>query len=584
VGLVSRYHYVDGFYGDDYWDVTNAVVAAVMKMQAGYVLLLEVQTVDKFPVEVVEHCFHTIRLASAMGIAVVEPAGNGGHNLDLDLWAEQWGPDYWASEPVRAPGALTPGSPGYLDSGAIVVAGSRSSPYALSPSLVYRRWIGSYDASNYGKRVNCYAWGEGVCTTGGSEIIGENSDPVGDPWSCNRRYTRTFGGTSSASGIIAGVAVLVQEMYRNAVGGALSPAVLRMILSDPANGTDQEASEKAVEPIGVMPDLKRIASRLGLLPDIYIRDRIGDIGEIPNALVYQSPDIFVRNPVNINAQAQYGEGSGTENQMIPNVAVAGNAKYHIYVRMRNRGGAVAPGAIAHVYWSDASSLVAPVDWHHIGDSAAFAVPADGKLYVVGPIEWNTAGGNLPATGHGCFVAVIHAPSDPAPPLLPAVSAAGPVTIGWTEFLTYVGANNNVAWRNFTVADVAEAEGAGFWFVIRGAMDRGLLFDLVIEQRLPGGLRLWLDMPRSLVSLLSRCPERDFARREAPKPDLLSVSPRLQTARFGGVYLGRRARYRCRLRLERRDRVPHDSGIVSVRQLFRGMEVGRLTWSFSSEDH
>ena len=52
-------------------------------------------------------------------------------------------------------------------------------------------------------------------------------------------YTATFNGTSSASPIVVGAAVLTQRLYRTATGTRLSPGQMRAILADPANGTPQ---------------------------------------------------------------------------------------------------------------------------------------------------------------------------------------------------------------------------------------------------------------------------------------------------------------------------------------------------------
>ena len=76
----------------------------------------------------------------------------------------------------------------------------------------------------------------------------------------------SFGGTSSAAAIIAGAAILVQEMAKAWTPSALGPAQMRSILSDPTTGTVVLAPS-GKKKVGVMPDLKEIARKLkGPLP------------------------------------------------------------------------------------------------------------------------------------------------------------------------------------------------------------------------------------------------------------------------------------------------------------------------------
>ncbi|MGO7983942.1 S8 family serine peptidase, partial [Rhizobium johnstonii] len=78
----------------------------------------------------------------------------------------------------------------YRDSGAIMVA-------AGSSTVPHER----LDFSNYGSRIDCFGWGEGIDTTGGS------GTGTGD-------YTTGFSGTSGASPIVAGAALLLQRWWR----------------------------------------------------------------------------------------------------------------------------------------------------------------------------------------------------------------------------------------------------------------------------------------------------------------------------------------------------------------------------------
>jgi hypothetical protein len=112
--------------------------------------------------------------------------------------------------------------------------------------------------SNYGNRVDCFAWGENVCCA---------SSTTGMPFSINK-YIGNFDGTSSASAIIAGAALLVQGMAEVSLGRnqRLSPLQMRDLLSNQATGTASD--DPAHFWIGVMPDLCSIinSGAIGSVP------------------------------------------------------------------------------------------------------------------------------------------------------------------------------------------------------------------------------------------------------------------------------------------------------------------------------
>src|SRR5207249_5070731 len=171
------------------WNTPAAIMTAVNNLSFGDVLLVEAQVSDPngsrnfWPVEVENGTFETIRLATAIGITVVEAAGNG-------------------ADGVR-PNIIDPRIT--KDSGAIIV-GAASSAFPHDP----------IEYSNIGDRVNCYAWGKGV----------ETAWPSADP-----PYTRSFDGTSSASAIIAGAALTVQSVMETTYNFRLGPKQMRDILS-----------------------------------------------------------------------------------------------------------------------------------------------------------------------------------------------------------------------------------------------------------------------------------------------------------------------------------------------------------------
>ena len=287
------------------YGTAEAIVSAVSGMAFGDVLLLEAQTRigggPLLPVEVEVAVFDAIRLATALGIVVVEAGSNGGQ--DLDLFSDPSGNHL-----------LNRTDPAFRDSGAIIVGAASS----VSPHT-------RLSFSEFGSRIDCYGWGE-------------NIDTSGDGWTgtATNLYTSTFGGTSGASPIIAGAAILVQALAQAAFGYRFSPRALRGILSNAANGT--ASASPGTDRIGVMPNLLTIAtSALGLAPDVYIRDFVGDVGEPHAGPLSASPDIIIRPSAVANPQAAFGAGSGTEMNASLGFEVESGQDNFIYARILNQG-------------------------------------------------------------------------------------------------------------------------------------------------------------------------------------------------------------------------------------------------------
>ncbi len=222
-------------------DVVDAIQQAVQVVGKGGVLLLEVQTRDGYPIEVDEVIFTAIWEATRAGVIVIEAAGNGawadngirkGHDLDHI-------PRRRVEDPP--PVNLTD-----RDSGAIMVS-------ACGANLAAQDGHRRLGYAGYGSRINCYAWGEEVVTAGWGDFAPADDD---------RTYTRRFGGTSAAAAIIAGAAILVQQMAGAPGGpGLLGPDEMRLRLSATATGT-VVLGLRGKAPIGVMPDLRAIARSL----------------------------------------------------------------------------------------------------------------------------------------------------------------------------------------------------------------------------------------------------------------------------------------------------------------------------------
>jgi Subtilase family len=211
-------------------DIADAIMYAAYTLQAGDILLIEAQvTVNslRWPVEVENANYHPVRLATQLGISVVEAAGNG-PDAELTSFAH------------RTDGRVfDPASPQRRDSRAIMVAaGTSSYPHRKTPD------------SNYGQRVDCFAWGDMVYTATTAGRFGTSTTD----------YNSNFGGTSAAAAMIAGAAASVQGMaLASSTARALDPLRLRSLLNDPVLGTPAQSAD----PIGVMPNLRAIA---GVVP------------------------------------------------------------------------------------------------------------------------------------------------------------------------------------------------------------------------------------------------------------------------------------------------------------------------------
>jgi hypothetical protein len=214
-------------------NMADALLTSINHLDFGDVLLIQSQAYDPLskmalPVEIFDMNFQLMQLATALGIILVEPAGNGNNisGLDLDLYTDNCGFN-----------ALNRSDKNFKDSGAIIVAAASSNiPHQKMPF------------SNYGSRVDCYAWGENVTTAGSfPEQSGEATDT----------YTKCFSGTSSASAIITGAVISLQSIAEANLGCKLSPSEMRKVLCNPLIGTSS-INGHHIDKIGVMPDLKRI--------------------------------------------------------------------------------------------------------------------------------------------------------------------------------------------------------------------------------------------------------------------------------------------------------------------------------------
>ena len=195
------------------YNAAAAITNATAALRAGDVLLLEMQAFgpgpeedDYVPIEWESTAtYNAIVTAVTNGIIVVAAAGNGSQNLDDPMFNTGHAPFLAAN-----------------DSGAIIVgAGGIAAGRGDRARLEF---------SSFGSTVDLHGWGELVVTTGYGTRY--NADGA------NNLYAAAFGGTSSASPIVAGACAALQGHYKSTNGGAvLSPKAVREILR--ATGSPQ---------------------------------------------------------------------------------------------------------------------------------------------------------------------------------------------------------------------------------------------------------------------------------------------------------------------------------------------------------
>lgn len=540
----------------------NALLIAIDHLSFGDVLLIEAETrcfphpdespelCQGRPIEIHLADFEMIRLATALGIIVVETAGNSGG--DLASLREN-------GRKTGKLGILDPSSSNFRDSGAIMVGAAT----AATPHNKVVDKEGDL-TGNYGDRIDCYAWGECVYTS--------CSNKLGPP--TTNQYTSYFDGTSSAAAIIAGVVLVVQGLAQKNLNYRYNPSKLREILRDENNGT-KSANGKVVDQIGVMPDLRKIINHvLHTVPDVYIRDYVGDTGDPHLGPISSSPDIILRPTEVPKPQDAYGNDSPTKNSNTLGATAEAGQDNFIYVRVLNRGGSAATDVQAHVYWSRPAMLITPNRWKLVGSTTISTVPAGDILTVSNAITWPKD--DIPAPGNYCFVGLVGNLQDPAPLLADLLV--------WNNFLRFIRENNNVTWSNFNVVDNVP----NIWmnaldlhvvelppFFASGAPDRALRMQLEVVARLPERARLWLKAPlRLLDAMQARLPS--VFRDEERQTGLLPVHPHGRSL-LGEALFEAGSQDELQLLVHIPENLRAYAYEVFARQLFEGEEVGRITW-------
>jgi serine protease len=402
-------------------------------LRPGDVILLETSTSDKtmmgvsaeMPSECEPPVFALIRIATAVGVIVVEPAGNAG----VDLATVSVNGKYFFDKNKPAD---------WRDSGAIMVGASKSTSF--------ERW----GSTNHGDHVDVFAWGENVSTTGRSGVNAYQFNPSPADFSPDPSQglnNPAFGGTSAAAAIIAGAVMLIQGYARQHFNGLqYSPSQMRDLLK--SNGTPSKISvqgtlQDTTTDIGVMPKLADVLAKIGQVPDIFLRHTPQDTGDGTQTLTtsnwLNSPDIML-NPSGIPPVSNsYRFGSDQT----------------ILVTLYNRGKADAPNATVDVYWAHNSDLVNYENWTLINTATVGTVPAHNGTtngFASGSIVWPAIAGPTGSTTDLCLIAIASSPADIGANVVDALTTIADVPVDPATgsdnkqklYLSIIQSNNNIA--------------------------------------------------------------------------------------------------------------------------------------------
>jgi hypothetical protein len=192
--------------------------------------------------------FDAIRSASALGIIVVEAAGNGSMNLDSVIYENRF-------------------NRSFRDSGAILVGAG------LSNSRAPHIW------TNSGSRVDMQGWGDSIMTLGANcPVVSEQCPGTGDTRvngnDANQWYRNSFGGTSGASPIVVGAAASIQGIRAARGLPLLDGFQMRAFLR--ASGTPQPANTRQ---IGPLPNLRAAIDMLENAPTTLVANQVFTVHE-----------------------------------------------------------------------------------------------------------------------------------------------------------------------------------------------------------------------------------------------------------------------------------------------------------------
>ena len=315
-----------------------------------------------------------------------------------------------------------------------------------------------------------------------------------------------------------------------------------------------------------------------------MRHNLADDGTSQTGSLASSPDIIVKNNPVANPQATYSTPASINSDAESDPNVIGDQDNYLYLRVWNRG-TDATLVNATVYWSPPSTLVSPNLWTLIGSSEFADVPLGNLVQVSSPgITWPAA--SVPGPGHYCFVAAVGNDADPAP-------SPGSFNT-FNDFVDYIYAHNNITWRNFNVVAMGQHRSGGRFggfiplpFLVTGAWDKPHTFDFETLANLPQESRLALQVPewlgRGLNPPHANCEYHEDTDTDPDNHRRVRVALHSQgRQRLGQIQLGTAVKAASHLLVHIPEKHRSCPCEVAIRQLYSGLEVGRITWRLVPE--
>ena len=321
-------------------------------------------------------------------------------------------------------------------------------------------------------------------------------------------------------------------------------------------------------------------------PHLYVRHNLTDDGTTHAPPLSSSPDIIVKNNTVANPQDAFSIANSIASAMESDPYVRVDQANYVYLRIWNRGARAAENVFANVYWSPPATLVTPPLWNLIGGTCLPSVPLGSLTPVTTPgIVWPAE--RIPGPGHYCFVATV-GNGDKAAPTPDSFN-------GFEDFVNYIVANNNIAWRNFNVIipglpiDLKSPflDFLALPFLLSSAWDEAHAFSIETAAELPTNGHLALQVAewigRGLKPAPSALTKYDDGATDPKNPDRVRIPLEPHGAHsLGEISLPKGTLAPSHLLVHIPTGEPERFYDVSIRQLYAGREVGRITWRLMPE--
>ncbi len=518
-------------------DIDDAIVEGIAHLSAGEAMLLEIQTdgnaiveLNERPIEIYPEVFEAIKLATLLGVVVIEPAGNKAESLDA-FWTTLTSYGYSSDDYVDD------------DCGAILVAACSAVRSTTRGECDPFR---AYFASAFGARIHCFAFGADVMTTGIS-----GSAP---PWT-SAYYSATYNATSAASAIVAGAVCALQGVALQRRGALLTPEEMRALLTDPVNTS---SCSNAVTWIGLMPNLPLLVDKIVAGADLFVRDDTTDDGVGMSVSVFDSPDIVIWTKPTAPASVTDLDSPGP--------ALTGSGSASVYIRAHNRGLATSSSGQVQLYWAPAATLLLPSDFNFIGAKALPAILADSKDMS----DAFTPVGSV-SSFEGCLMTIVSADGDRT------ADFKHPLLEDAIRFSDFVKRQNNFALRNvvmktYSGKKVTRAECT--FSAAGGPRDSEMDFEIV--GAMPAGARIRLIVNEEFLGLLT--PDQRKKVREDGSRRILQVPPNGKFS-LGALRFPARSRYPMELEVEMPALDQRGPFHLTAQQRWKKRVVGRMDYRF-----